>query len=142
MASTWGPVSTTENAIWGAFKAAFVARSGQLLGLDKWLSTAGGAATAGSTTENFTVQVQTTTYTANISDWHGTVNFSRWGSIRSIDFHGLSNTRRAVLEVTRTYRVSAGSRVIYVSSPETVGFSKVSDYLNTSNPYPLYDVQY
>ncbi|WP_445357458.1 hypothetical protein ACJJIC_16565 [Microbulbifer sp. ANSA002] len=140
--SEWGSPGMAETPVWGAFKGLFVARTSQLLGIGAASSSLAGTGFWGATGENLTVQVQTTTYTASVSDWHGTVYFGLMGGVRAIDFHGLSNTRTMTLEVTRSYRVMTGSSVLYTSSSETISMSRVSNFIPNSNGYPINDVVY
>ncbi|WP_413662612.1 RHS repeat-associated core domain-containing protein [Microbulbifer sp. CNSA002] len=138
--SEWKSLDIVENFIWGSFKGLAVMRGGQLLGLSKALSGgAGGTAATSGATENLFLQVQTTTYTANVSNWHGQVYFGLLGGVKAIDFQGLSNTTPMVLEITRQYRVMSGSQVLYTSSPDTISATRVSNYIPNSAGFPAYD---
>ncbi len=141
--SEWEGLGTLENSVWGAFKALTVMRGGELLKIGPLLSGAGGTATAGATTENLFVQMRTTTYIAEVSDWRGDVYygpFGRLGEVKAIDFHELYNTREMTLEVTREYRVMAGDEVIYASTAESITPSKVKDFIPNENGFPTHDV--
>jgi len=140
--SEWEGVGLVENTIWGIFKAFTIARAGQVLGIDKALSSMGGVAVGSGTTEHLTVEKKTTTHTATVSDWNGQVYFGLLGGVKAIDFQSLSNPRELVLEQSDEFRIMAGDEVVYISEPEITTITRVSDYIPNKKGFPAHDVHY
>jgi len=140
--SEWEDIGVVENTVWGMFKGLTVMRGGQLLGIGKIASGAGGTAVASGTTEHLVIQKQITTQTATVSDWNGQVYFGLLGGVKAIDFHSLSNPREMVLEKSQIFKIMAGDEVVYTSDPETTTLTKVSDYIPNKNGFPAHDAHY
>ncbi|MFQ3250959.1 MAG: RHS repeat-associated protein [Glaciecola sp.] len=142
--SEWEDLHPVETSILGAAKGTVVYKLGKLLGLpDAGAGAAGAAAAQGALTENFTMERQTTTYTATAYDWKGSVYFSVFGNVKAIDFESLSDPRPVTLEITQRFRVKVGDEVVYTSWEETISINKVENYIPAkAGSYPAHDVNF